>query len=64
MTMSVRVYVLTPFVWKIMTGKGLLPFHCRNCLSVFKVGDVVVSRHSTNKTFRYCRECAIKLRLI
>ena len=62
--MTAKVYVLTPFLWKIFVGKRLLPFHCRNCGKLFQIGDVIVSRHSTNKTFRYCRKCAIKLRLI
>jgi hypothetical protein len=61
--MTVKVFVLTPFIVKILKGKGLLKA-CRECGYSFKIGDVVVSITGAGKTRWYCREHAIKFKLI
>ena len=60
--MTVKVFVLTPFIHKILKGRGLVK-PCRECGCAFKIGDVIVSRHGA-KTYHYCRKCAVKFKFI
>ena len=61
--MTVKVFVLTPFILKILSGKNLIR-RCRECSCAFKIGDVIVSVTGAGKTRWYCRRDAIKFKLI
>jgi hypothetical protein len=62
--MTVKVFVLTPFIQKILRGKGLIK-PCRECAYCFRLGDVIVSRQGGKcKTKWYCRKCAIRYSFI
>ena len=61
--MTVKVFVLTPFIVKILRGKGLIK-HCRECDYAFKIGDVVVSITGAGKTRWYCYHHARRFKLI
>jgi hypothetical protein len=60
--MTVKVFVLTPFLFKVLRGKGFL-HACRECGYSFEIGDIIVSVHG-HKTRWYCRECAVKFEFI
>jgi hypothetical protein len=60
--MTLRVFVLTPFILKVLRGKGLIKC-CRRCGASFKVGDVIISIVGAKRKW-YCRDCAIKFKLI
>jgi hypothetical protein len=60
--MTIKVFILTPFIHKILKGKGLIK-KCRGCSYAFKIGDVVVSVGGTTTRW-YCRHCAVKFKFI
>ena len=60
--MTVKVFVLTDFIFKLLKGRNLIR-QCRECGSSFEIDDVVVSL-CNYKTRWYCRKCAIKFKLI
>lgn len=62
--MTVKVFVLTQRIFIILRGKGLIHC-CRECGKSFKVGDVIISKEGGGSRAKwYCREHAIKFKLI